>query len=175
MRALPFAAPVLVTAHSDVLTWWVACRGEKPPPEWDAYGRRVAAGIAEADLLIAPTQAYFADLVAQHGRPAAHRVIPNGRDPSRFQGSAKRAMALGAGRLWDEAKNIEALCKAAEGLSWPVLIAGEAISPDGGTIRTPANVVSLGKLAPDDLAARMAEAALFVSPARYEPFRLGRS
>ena len=169
---LPFAAPVLVAAHSDVGTWWLACRGEPLPPEWAAYARRVAAGVAAADLLVAPTDAYFSDLAAQYGRPAASRIIPNGRDPARFQPGTKRAMALGAGRLWDEAKNIGALCRAAEGISWPVLIAGETVAPDGDAFRTPPNVVCLGRLAAADLAARMAEAAVFVSPARYEPFGL---
>jgi glycosyltransferase involved in cell wall biosynthesis len=81
-------------------------------------------------------------------------------------------MAFAAGRLWDEAKNIRTLCKAADGLSWPVLVAGDATSPDGGTMEVPRNLICLGRLASDEIAARMAESALFVSPARYEPFGL---
>lgn len=170
--ALPFSAPVLVTAHSDVSSWWSACRGHPLPRGWAAYEDRVRAGVEAADMVVAPTEAYFRDFVSHHGAPRAHRIIANGRDASAFAGTAKRAMALGAGRLWDEAKNITTLCKAAEGLSWPVLIAGDMTSPDGGAFATPANVVCLGRLSSREIAARMAEAAIFVAPARYEPFGL---
>src|SRR5690242_7330029 len=33
--ALPWSAPVVVVAHSDVLTWWQAVRGGRAPAEWD--------------------------------------------------------------------------------------------------------------------------------------------
>lgn len=170
--ALPFGAPVLVAAHSDVSSWWRACRGTSVPPEWSAYSARIASGIAAADLVVSPTAAYFADLVAHHGAPYAHRIIPNGRDPAGFAATEKRAVVLAAGRLWDEGKNITSLCRAAEGLSWPVLIAGESASPEGGELTPAANVVRLGRLSSADVAARMAEAAVFAAPARYEPFGL---
>jgi glycogen synthase len=169
---LPFAAPVLVTAHSDVSTWWRACRGTPLPEEWSAYEQRVQAGVAAADLLVAPTASYLAEFTERHGRPRAGLVIPNGRDPAEFSNGPKRAVALAAGRLWDEAKNVDALCRAADGVSWPVLIAGDTVAPEGAVLAPPPNVLCLGKLAPEDMAARMAEAALFVAPARYEPFGL---
>jgi glycosyltransferase involved in cell wall biosynthesis len=170
--ALPFQAPVVVVAHSDVSSWWQACRPDPLPPEWSSYEARVRAGIGNADLLVAPTDSYLQSFVAHHGDPSARLVIPNGRDPGAFAGGPKRAMALAAGRLWDEAKNIGTLCRAADGVAWPVLIAGETRSPDGGALAPPPNVLCLGKLGPEDMAARMAEAAVFVAPARYEPFGL---
>lgn len=169
---LPFAAPVLSVAHSDVGTWWRACHGEALPPEWAGYSRRITAGIAAADMVVAPTQAYLRDVIALFGAPRSSRVIANGRDPARFAGVPKRDVVFAAGRLWDKAKNIAALCDAADGLSWPVLIAGEAVSPDGVSITLPSNVVPLGVLGADDIATRLAEAAVFASPARYEPFGL---
>jgi glycogen synthase len=39
-------------------------------------------------------------------------------------------------------------------------------------METPSNVVCLGRLSSDEVALRMAESAVFVSPARYEPFGL---
>jgi len=170
--ALPFAAPVLMVAHSDVTSWWQSCRGGPLPAEWAAYEARVAAGVAGADMLVAPTAAYLAEFTRLHGAARAELVIANGRDPAIFRGGSKRAMALAAGRLWDEAKNVGAVCRAADGLSWPVLIAGDAVSPDGTAVDIPPNVVCLGRLATDEMVARMAEAALFISPARYEPFGL---
>ena len=34
---LPFDAPVLLTAHSCVASWWRACRGGTLPTDWDLY------------------------------------------------------------------------------------------------------------------------------------------
>jgi glycosyltransferase involved in cell wall biosynthesis len=169
---LPFKAPVLVVAHSCVSSWWRACRKTPLSLEWSAYGERVAAGIAAADLVVAPTSAYLDEFVALHGRPRSAITIANGRDPARFSAGPKRQVALAAGRLWDDAKNISTLCEAAEGLSRPVMIAGDATAPDGTALETSANVLWLGRLGFEEIAARMAEAAVFVSPARYEPFGL---
>ena len=78
---------------------------------------------------------------------------------------------LSAGRIWDEAKNVRAVCSAAKGLGVPVAVAGDSRAPNGGAI-TMDNVEFLGKLSPPDLAHWMAKAAIFAVPARYEPFGL---
>jgi glycosyltransferase involved in cell wall biosynthesis len=171
--ALPFQAPVLLAAHSCVPTWWRACRAGPLPDDWQPYCDAVSAAVAAADLVVAPTAAYLDAFVAVHGRPRAARVIHNGRDPQRYAPRAKRPVVLAAGRLWDEAKNIEALCRAASAVGHPVLIAGDAEGPDGAHINRPANVTWLGRLSAERLAAHMAEAAVFAAPARYEPFGLG--
>ncbi len=41
--SLPWAKPVVVTAHSCVCSWWRAVHGCAPGPEWAEYTRRVAA------------------------------------------------------------------------------------------------------------------------------------
>lgn len=169
---LPFAAPVLVAAHSCVTSWWRACRGTPLPAEWEAYEDRVAAGLAAADMVVAPTAAFLDEVIELHGQPRAARAIWNGRDPAAFRVEPKRRMAFAAGRLWDEAKNIATLCRAAEGLQWPVLIAGDDTSPDGAKIALPSNVLCLGRLPAEDVVQRMAEAVVFVAPSRYEPFGL---
>jgi glycosyltransferase involved in cell wall biosynthesis len=51
-------------------------------------------------------------------------------------------------------------------------MAGETASPDGGAVALPANVHPVGRLGSPEIAARMAEAAVFAAPARYEPFGL---
>jgi glycosyltransferase involved in cell wall biosynthesis len=168
---LPFKAPVLVAAHSCVASWWRACRRTPLPREWSRYAERVAAGIAAADMVVAPTAAYLRELTALHGAPREARAIWNGRDLP-LAAVPKRQMVLAAGRLWDEAKNIRTLCGAADGLPWPVMIAGDATAPSGATIETPPNVLWLGRLRSADLAARMGEAPIFAAPARYEPFGL---
>ena len=165
--AAGFLAPVVVVAHSCVPTWWQACRGTSPPPEWNDYRRRLRNGIAAADCLVAPSHAFLQAFRDANGWPRRVRVIPNGRDPLRFRRGDKRPFVLAAGRVWDEAKNLQLLARAAVGLRYPVLIAGDGDLPD-----PPANVTALGRLGSAALAERMAEAAVFAAPARYEPFGL---
>jgi glycosyltransferase involved in cell wall biosynthesis len=159
--AAGFRAPVLLAAHSCVATWWKAVRGDALPDDWSAYAAGLRQGLAAADALAAPTQAFAAEFAAVWGR--APRVIPNGLEPS-LGTTSKQPRILAAGRLWDEAKNIAALAAVGPGLPWPILIAGEG-EADG--------MHHLGRLSRPDLHRRMGESAIFVAPARYEPFGLG--
>src|SRR5207248_1474826 len=79
---------------------------------------------------------------------------------------------MAAGRLWDAAKNLALLDDAAVQLDWPVEIAGDVTHPETGTAGL-ARARLLGRLSPPDLAARLAAAAIYAAPARYEPFGLG--
>lgn len=169
--ALPFAAPVVAVAHSDVLSWHAAVRGRPAGPEWRGYAAAMRDGLANARLVIAPTRAVLDDL-ARHGlRWHAAAVIPNGIDVARRVAGPKRAVVLAAGRAWDDAKNLAALDRVAAGLAWPVEIAGETRHPEGGVARFEA-ATPLGPLPPALLADRLATAAIFAAPARYEPFGL---
>jgi glycosyltransferase involved in cell wall biosynthesis len=93
-------------------------------------------------------------------------VIPNGREAAAFAPRAKEPFVAGVGRLWDEAKNLETLDRAAAALPWPVLLAGDS----GGRRCSAARL--LGELPPDATAALLARASVFAAPARYEPFGL---
>lgn len=169
--ALPWRSPVLVVGHSCVASWWEAVRGEEAPEGWNEYRRRVRAGLAHADLVVAPTAAMLAALARQHGPLPATRVIGNGRDPSRFAGTGQEPFVLTVGRLWDEAKNTAALAHVAHRLPWPVYLAGEERHPTGGT--TPAaGCRSLGRLGQDGIAHWLGRAAIYAHPAKYEPFGL---
>src|SRR5688572_24814386 len=55
--ALPWNLPVLVVAHSDVFSWWLAVKQTYPPPEWNEYLRRVSKALHKANFLIAPSHA----------------------------------------------------------------------------------------------------------------------
>jgi len=169
--SLPFDAPVVLTAHSCVASWWQACRRDVIPLEWWRYVNWVSAGIRSAGLLTAPTQAFLGQFQAIHGRAKDARAIWNGRDVSFFSAGPKRNMVLAAGRLWDEAKNIAMLCRVAGKLSVPVAVAGEEISPDGSSTELE-NVIWLRRLSRREMAAQMAQAAVFAAPSRYEPFGL---
>lgn len=170
--SLKWNAPVLVVAHSCVLSWWNATKGEAAPSRWKRYHREVYWGLAGANLVVAPTQAML-DLLTDNYQPLQNtRVIPNGRDPSGFPpAEQKRPVIFTAGRIWDEAKNIPALEAVAPLIAWPIFVAGENHHPDGSraTVR---NLKFLGVLPPADLADWFSSASIYVSPARYEPFGL---
>lgn len=167
--ALRFRAPTLVVAHSCVLSWWRAVRGGSAPARFDRYRHVVAAGLAGAGLVAAPTRAMLDALAEHHGLARPGLVLPNGRSPLVYRPSAKQPVVLSAGRLWDEAKNLAALEAVAPELPWPVYVAGATRNPGGGTRETRA-VQALGELSPSALAVQMSQAAIYALPARYEPF-----
>ena len=164
--ALAWRQPVLVAAHSCVLSWHQAVRGTPAGPEWERYHDAVAAGLRGADAIVAPTAAMRRELRRHYGCERSCRVIPNGVSPLLSAAVPREPLVLGAGRLWDEAKGLDTLDEAAARLPWPIEVAGDA-----GT-RAPRHVHLLGRLEREDLRARMARAAIFAHPARYEPFGL---
>ena len=93
-------------------------------------------------------------------------VVWNGIGPSAPSLPEKSAFILAAGRMWDAAKNLRTLAEAARELAWPVLVAGP------GAIEEPVGGVLLGNLTRTELQKRMQRAAVFASPALYEPFGL---
>lgn len=179
--ALPWRAPAVVVAHSCVCSWWRAVHGEAAPPRYDRYRAEVRAGLEAARVVVAPTVAMRDALRAEHGGGWTDVVIPNGRDARRFVPGMKEARVLTAGRVWDAAKNVGAVVRAATALpaDWQVEVAGDEAPPAGaagqsarGVGRGGAPVRFLGRLAPARVADRMAHAAIYALPARYEPFGL---
>jgi glycogen synthase len=167
--SLPWRAPVIVTAHSCVLSWCRAVHGDVAAPAWDRYPDEVRRGIQDARVVAAPTRAMLDAIATHYGDPVDGRVIPNGRSPYGFRRGAKRRRILAVGRVWDEAKNMAALDRVAPGLAWPVVVAGPRKHPDGGTVRL-RGARTLGVLAGNELADAYASASIFALPALYEPF-----
>lgn len=167
------AAPVLMTAHSCVCSWWQAVHGKPAPYAWNRYRAHVAANLRAAGHVVAPTRAMLACLHHHYGDLPSVEAIHNGRTPPSPQGHppAKEPFVLGAGRLWDQAKNLQALAGAAPALPWPVYLAGDARHPDGVDLRFEA-VHLLGLLPAPELQAWMGRASIYALPARYEPFGL---
>jgi len=153
---LDWAAPAVVVAHSDVVSWWRAVEGGPPPRRLDEYRRRVARGLEAADAVCAPTRAVLDDLRESFGFEGGI-VVPNGRRASGVRG-LKKPLVAGLGRFWDEAKNVAALERVADRIAWPVELAGP------GTRR--------GRVDADEAEALLARATIFAAPARYEPFGL---
>lgn len=169
--ALNWKAPVLITAHSCVLSWWRAVKQEEAPPEWDAYRRAVRAGLDGASAVVAPSAAMLRALAQHYGPLPAAQIIPNSRRPDLFAPARKEPYLFAAGRLWDEAKNIQALDAIADRVAWPVCVAGDCEHPSGRKY-VPGRLNFLGKLSLDAMVNHYSRASIFVSPARYEPFGL---
>jgi glycosyltransferase involved in cell wall biosynthesis len=184
--AEPFRAPKVLVAHSCVLSWSRAVHGTEAPAEWNRYREQISAGLQGADAVVAPTKAMLAELQRDHDLdPRRATVIHNGTapppgplppelhqilGPGRPKSDAVRdeGLVLGSGRLWDPAKNLAALDVAAEGLAWPVVVAG-----DLGGGGPPSNAESVGLLDADALAELRRRAAIYAAPVVYEPFGLG--
>lgn len=173
--ALPWKAPTLMVAHSCVLSWWHAVKGEAAPAgEWGIYRERVTAGLHSADYVVAPTEFMIGRVRHLYGRTSEMCVIANGRDPELFPYvSKKEPFVVSAGRLWDEAKNVRVLDRIADDVHWPICVAGNASAPDGKVSIAPARIcLSLGQLDQQSFAQFLGRAAIFCLPARYEPFGL---
>jgi glycogen synthase len=165
---LPWDVPIAAVGHSCVFSWWQAVHGTLPPPTWNKYRDEVTKGLRAANHVATPSRAMLRSLQEFYGPLASTNVVPNGRDPGAFHAGRKFPIILSAGRLWDPAKNVSILIEIADHLTWPVYLAGETeFEHDGLNAQ---GVQYLGCLASEDLSAWMAKAAIFVAPARYEPF-----
>jgi len=168
---VPWAMPVVVTTHSDIGTWWGAVHREPLPAEIAWRIAAVGRGLAEADAVIAPSRSYAQALARLYrpGRPIS--VVHKGCTPLSLPPLPRCQAVLTAGRLWDEGENIALLDRAAANLDAPVLAAGPVAGPNGAMAEL-AHLSTLGPLAEPALAAAMAQASVFVAPARYAPFGL---
>lgn len=162
-------APVLVVAHSCVNSWGIACNDTAwlTEPKWRRYSELVGAGLDRAQVWVCPSRA-LRDVIFDLYRPhSPGKVIWNGIAPAPPPLCQKKHFILAAGRMWDTAKNLATLAQAADGLNWPVLVAGPPGMSPGAVV---SEVELLGELSRRDLRRWMERAAIFVSPALYEPF-----
>lgn len=169
--ALPWSSPVLVVGHSCVCSWFEAVRRCAPTPDWEEYRLRVRRGLARADLVTAPTAAALDALRRHHGPFRSAGAIYNGFDGAAGPAPRSEDVVLCAGRLWDPAKNIATLDRAAKGIRLPVVAAGAIDGPDGQRIDLE-NIRHLGHLDQAGLRQWYRRAAVFVLPSFYEPFGL---
>ena len=176
--AIKTALPKIVVAHSDVVSWWLAVKGEEPPSsDWTRWYRdTVCAGLAGADEVVAPSRWMMENVKTYYVAPRNGRVVYNGRDPALFNGSAeKQNQVLSIGRVWDEAKQVSLLMKHPQAV--PVFIVGSKDHPDK-TISscTPENVPEgitfCGQQSEEQVREALARASMYAGCSRYEPFGL---
>jgi glycosyltransferase involved in cell wall biosynthesis len=168
---VPFFAPVVVVGHSCVLSWFDQVKGTAAPPLYDQYRRRAARGLRCAAAVVVPSTVMSIWLQRFYGPLRSCRVIYNAERPAPACPALKEPFVLAAGRMWDEAKNLEALCSAAVQVRWPVKVAGEVRRRDGAVWEA-RGVDLLGPLPKHALLSTMTRASIFAAPALYEPFGL---
>jgi glycosyltransferase involved in cell wall biosynthesis len=168
--------PVLLTVHSDVLSWrrWTLGTDEVPA-EWLGYVELVQSGLRCADAVVAVSRFLAREVRCLYGSRRPIEVIYNGwARPAIEPVRPKQPLTLLAGRAWDAAKNIVLAAEAAHG--WDpgrVYLAGDQRHPDsGGSLDVPPPIQPLGQLPRAELDQWLARASIFVSPARYDPFGL---
>jgi glycosyltransferase involved in cell wall biosynthesis len=177
LGALTFDAPKVVVAHSCVLSWWRAVHATDAPERYAEYRTHVTRGLRAADAVVTPTRTMLHALYTHYTDELRAVVIPNAAGPVPRAARARDGVCS-AGRLWDPAKNLELVVRAARNSRWTFRLAGALAAPGGtnqpGTALRdlPPNVQLMGMLPRNRLAQLLGESAVYVHPARYEPFGL---
>lgn len=166
--SLPWNIPVVITAHSCVLSWWKAVKCQEAPSEWKTYREYVTKGIRSADVIAAPSNTMLNSIESIYEPLAKKAVIYNGLEVTHHHNEEKENIVFSMGRLWDEAKNISLVLEAASRITYPVYIAGDT----GNRIlpRLPGNVHFLGHIPHAETAKWLSRAAIYLLPVIYEPF-----
>lgn len=171
--ALPVSVPRLVVAHSDVLSWWRACRSAPPDnSQWlTTYLRLVCDGLRGADMLIAPTRWMLRQLDCAYGPLPASAVIGNGRDIGDIPPRTRKLQAVLTPRLWEEDGNFDLLSRVTARV--PLLVAGDnSFQSAAATLPSRDTLRCLGRLAEAELLHLLSESAIYIAASRYEPFSL---
>lgn len=164
--SLPWKIPVVMTAHSCIMSWFEAVRNESASGEWNDYTSRVTHGIRAADVIVTPSYDLM-KAVEKYYQPAGRKlVIYNGADPSDYHFDKKENYIFSIGRLWDEAKNIRLILEAAPFIKQDIIISGKTGKmPDNLS----ANVHLTGQLTRRQVAELLSKASVYLLPVKYEP------
>jgi glycosyltransferase involved in cell wall biosynthesis len=174
--SLPVDVPKIITAHSDVVSWWHVVHGEDPPvSDWTRWYREtVSNGLRGADAVVAPSRWMLSQIEEIYGAPRTSTVIYNGRSPQHFNAHAeKQDRVVSIGRLWDEAKQVSLLAEC--GLACPVTIAGSRESPEQLRSKVGAfrhSIELRDKLSCSQVRSLLADASIYAATSCYEPFGL---
>ena len=166
-----FEQPCVAVQHSCVATWWDAVKQTPLPAEFKWRRELVAEGLAKADAVVAPTEAFAAMTEREYQLDRPVLAVHNGRSLPNSRELPQGDFVFAAGRLWDEGKNVRTLDRAAARTGAPVQAAGPTIGPNGASIELD-NIVVLGELDETRLSGILAARPIFASAALYEPFGL---
>jgi glycosyltransferase involved in cell wall biosynthesis len=177
--SLDVPMPKVVVAHSDVLSWWREVRGEHPRDAWtECYRGIVARGLAGATVVAAPSRWMMDTIEDLYGTQRLPRVIYNGCTPALFHSPVeKQGIAVSAGRLWDEGKQMSLILQLRSS-PFPIHLAGALsltnVLPDFSVVASnkAAHVNYEGELGEVEVRELMSRAAIYIAPSKYEPFGL---
>ncbi|MEO3435195.1 glycosyltransferase family 4 protein [Inquilinus sp. CAU 1745] len=169
--ATRWPAPVIVTAHSCLATWWRTMREGPMPSDFVWRVEQTAAGMRSAEAIIAPSRSFAMALAEAYGSDIPVIPIRNGRTPAHPAAVCREALIFTAGRLWDEGKNMIALDHAAALHDLRIFAAGSDKGPHGASIALP-HLTLLGRLNDADVTGWHHRASVYASTALYEPFGL---
>lgn len=176
---LPVAAPRVIMAHGDLISWAQAVQGCTPrPTRWLKWYRdTVIRGIAAADAVVAPSAWMLDTIGATYTRPRREAVIYPGRNPIFFNPYiSKDDSVLCVGRLVDAGKQVFLLTQHSH--PFPVCIVGAEqtvpvpripIRADVKVSTSEASVAIRGPQTDAQLRALYSRAAVYAATPRYEP------
>ena len=166
--------PVILTLHSDVLSWRRALYGTTHvPAEWQPYAGLVREALNRADAVVAVSDFLGREVAQLYATHRSVEVIHNGWPQQPPPRARCERITLTAGRIWDAAKNVALAAEAAQGWNpGEVYLAGETTHPDGGRADVPAPLQALGFLERQQIDGWLRRSAVYLSTARYDPFGL---
>jgi len=167
-----YDVPVVAVDHGGRATWWAAVERGPLPADLCWHRDMGRAGLTAAAAAVAPSAAHAADVRRAHDLVFTPRVVRNGRRRMELLGGFNPSGgAFTAGRLWDRAKNVGLLDRAAARTAAPFRAAGPLAGPDGSAGRY-GDLICLGTLSDAAMAAEYARRPVFASAALFEPFGL---
>jgi glycosyltransferase involved in cell wall biosynthesis len=166
-----FDRPCVAVQHSCVATWWAAVKGSELPKDFEWRRNLVAQGLANADVVVAPTSAFAEATERAYAFDRPVFPVHNGRTDTSIGALPQGDFALAAGRLWDEGKNVRTLDRAAARIAAPFRAAGPTTGPNGASISLD-HATAVGELSEPRLRGLLAARPIFASAALYEPFGL---
>lgn len=170
--ALPFSAPIVLSAHTCLPAWWKASYDAPLPAPFERYCERASAGLAAADAVVCATSSLLQQLVHYHGPVTDGRVIACACDPELFLPEEKEDLVISASRSWDGARNLRLLALAAPNTRWPIAVAGDDTRPPPSESRAEPELSRLhllGQLSRPALAEHLGRAAIYSLPGGLDP------
>ncbi len=167
MGNLSWNVPVINAIHHCPIS---RCRAvySKPTMRWNKYRQMAQQALRNANVVVAPSRTMLSATEKLYGPFKSSRVIANGKDSYNYKSDVKEKYVFSAGRLWDEAKNLSLILKAAPKINYPIYLACERHKIRHKKI--PQNVFFTEELRQDQLIDWLANAFIFLLPSKYEPF-----
>ncbi len=168
---LPWRAPLLIVAHSCVLSWWRAVKGADAPAARERYRSQIAAGLRGADLVIAPSGAMLDSLRHHYGSLPPARVIYNARDPAAFRPAPRSGSSWRRDDFGTKRRTFRRWMKSPRRCRGRFTLPATAVGPMAApsSLTTPASSVVCP---PGHFRSGWGGRRFSAHPARYEPFGL---